>query len=151
MGMQYRMMLSAIFLLLAGCASGPLFSEAVDPPAGKAQVYLFRPMVMAGGGMSHKVMIDGKSYSTLPNGSWMRVTLEPGSHALQIEDYLGLMRCGPFPMRFDLEAGKTVFIENEVRMVSYTAPVVQTGCRNIVRSEAEAIPAIKQTRSSQGG
>ena len=147
---QLRLMMSLVAVLSAGCASGPLFSEAVPPSAGKAQVYVFRPMVMAGGGMSHKVMIDGKRFATLPNGSWLRVELEPGPHVLQIEDYIGLMRCGPYPTTFDLSADQTVFIENEVRMVSYSAPVVQTGCRNVIRTESEALPAIKQTRSAQG-
>jgi hypothetical protein len=119
MTMRKRFVLSAsaaTLAIAAGCATGPAFKAPEPAPADRAQLYIYRPMVLAGGGTVHKVTVDGKADTlSLPNASWQRVVLAPGVHTVAIKDYFGAMPCAPQPLVVTLEAGSTAYVANVVK------------------------------------
>jgi hypothetical protein len=104
----------ALAFALAGCATGPTFSSPEAAPAGRAQLYVYRPLVLAGGGVVHQITIDGKPETlSLPNSSWQRVLLAPGAHTVSIKDFFSIMPCGS--LRIDLTPGQTAYVANVVK------------------------------------
>ena len=127
----------AIAASLAGCATGPAFKSPEGAPADRAQLYVYRPMVLAGGGVAHKVTIDGKAETlSLPNASWQRVVLAPGAHTVSIKDYFNLMPCGG--LGIELAPGQTAYIANVVK----TTPglgALYISCSVITKPEDQAL------------
>jgi len=127
----------AIAIALAGCATGPAFQSPETAPVDRAQLYIYRPLVLAGGGVAHKITIDGKAETlSLPNASWQRVVLAPGAHTVSIKDYFNLMPCGG--LGIDLAPGQTAYIANVVK----TTPglgALYVSCTVITKSEDQAL------------
>ena len=129
--------LIAIAIALVGCATGPTFKAPQTAPADRAQLYVYRPLVLAGGGVAHKITIDGKAEAlSLPNASWQRVVLAPGAHMVSIKDYFNLMPCGG--LGIELAPGQTAYIANVVK----TTPglgALYVSCSVIRKAEDQAL------------
>lgn len=127
----------AITVALVGCATGPAFKSPEVAPADRAQLYVYRPLVLAGGGVAHKITIDGKTETlSLPNASWQRVLLAPGTHTVSIKDYFNLMPCGGIGI--DLAPGQTAYVANVVK----TTPglgALYISCGIALRAEHQAL------------
>jgi hypothetical protein len=105
---------AAITTILTGCATGPAFQSPDSVPPDRSQLYIYRPLVLAGGGVVHKITIDGGTDAlSLPNASWQRVELAPGPHTVSIKDYFGLTPCGA--VTIELSAGQSVYLANVVK------------------------------------
>ena len=89
---------AGLALLLAGCASGPKFSESGDaaatPPPGQSLVFILRTPNFAGSVISWDVGLNGRHLVTVPNGGYhlftnapgtMRFTVNQGSEILRLE------------------------------------------------------------------
>ena len=86
--MNRRILLSAIVLasaFLAGCASGPKFSEissSIAPiPAGDGRVYFFRSSSMLGAAVQPDIRINGDVVGTSKPGGFFYVDRPAGSYA----------------------------------------------------------------------
>ena len=127
----------AIAAALVGCATGPAFKSPETAPADRAQLYVYRPLVLAGGGVAHKITIDGKPEAlSLPNASWQRVLLAPGAHTVSIKDYFNLMPCGG--LGIDLAPGQTAYIANVVKTTQGLGALYLT-CTLVSKSGDQAL------------
>lgn len=150
-----RMALALAGLLaFSGCATGPVFQGPEAAPKDAAQLYVYRPVRMAGGGTSNKISVDSRSDTlSLPNGSWQRVLLAPGTHTVSVRDYFNTMYCGPFPLTLQLLAGQTTYVENLVGLsgVAYSGTVAlsQTGCSVRTVPEEQALKELASLRGAQ--
>ncbi len=101
--------------MLSACATGPAFQAPGPAPADQAQLYVYRTAKLIGSGNSHRVTIDGpREPLSLPNASWQRVLLAPGTHTVLVRDVFGTMTCGPAPLQIMLTAGQTAYVANVV-------------------------------------
>lgn len=84
-------------------------AKAISAPGDKALVYLYRNEAF-GGGVSMKVMIDGRDMGVTGPKSFMLFQLTPGKHVFtsQAENTANL--------DLDAKAGETYFIWQEVKM-----------------------------------
>jgi hypothetical protein len=99
--------------------------------------------------MVHKVQVDAREErQSLPNGGWVRVLVAPGTHTVNVEDYLGIMWCAPRPMTLTLKPGQTVYVENKVHMVSSNGPFTNLGCSVRMVAEPEAQKQLLSLRQS---
>jgi hypothetical protein len=75
---------------LAGCsATGALFERLATPPEGKGRVYVYRIGQVIGAVMPYKVKLDKSTEVSLPQGSWHRAELEPGTTVyIRVEAYI---------------------------------------------------------------
>lgn len=132
---------------VTGCATGPAFQSPETAPADRAQLYVYRPLVLAGGGVSHKVTIDGKAETlSLPNASWQRVTLAPGAHSVAIRDYFNLMPCGVLVI--EVQPGQTAYVANVVK----TTPglgALYISCSVVARAPDQALKEIAGLSGAQ--
>ena len=127
----------AIAAALYGCATGPAFKAPESAPADRAQLYVYRPLVMAGGGVAHKITIDGSAETlSLPNASWQRVLLAAGTHTVSIKDYFNIMPCGG--VSIDLAQGQTAYLANVVKTTQGLG-ALYVGCGVIEKPEEEAL------------
>ncbi|MBA3772345.1 MAG: hypothetical protein H0X13_07640 [Ramlibacter sp.] len=122
---------------LAGCATGPAFKSPEAAPGDRAQLYIYRPMVLAGGGVAHKVTINGKAETlSLPNASWQRVLLAPGTHSVAIRDYFNIMPCGALTV--ELLPGQTAYVANVVKTTPALARLY-ISCSVVERGQDQAL------------
>jgi hypothetical protein len=145
-------LLSFFISLLCACATanGPLF-QAVDPaPSGLAQIYIYRVQRFYGGAMNNQVFglpppsASTKSY-VMPNGSWRKLLVAPGTYGLSVQDSMGTMGCGALTM--SVEAGSTTFLEMEGVLAGMNAGFARTGCTFKIQSKEKALlelPSLKQ-------
>ena len=134
---------------VAGCATGPAFQAPLPAPADQAQVYVYRPFVLAASGMSHKITVDAKAETlSLPNASWQRVLLPPGPHVVSIQDYIGAMRCVPFPLRLEVAAGQTYYVANVVKTTQGVG-TLWVGCTVESRPQAQALKEMSGLSGAQ--
>ena len=140
---------TTIVAVAGGCATGPTFTSPELAPAGRAQLYIYRPMVLAGGGTVHKVIIDGKAAAlSLPNASWQRVLLAPGPHSVAIRDYFGVMPCSPTPLSLVLDAGVTAYVANVVKTTQGIG-TLYIGCTVVQRLPEQALKDMAGLRGAQ--
>lgn len=138
---------TAVAAALAGCATGPAFTGLESAPADRAQIYVYRPMVVAGGGVAHKLTVDGKADSlSLPNGSWLRILVAPGPHSLSIKDYFNTMSCGG--LQLDLAAGQTTFVVNVVKTTQGVGRLY-VSCAMAPRASDDAVKEMAGLRGAQ--
>lgn len=122
--------------VLASCATGPAFQSPEPPPPDRGQLYVYRPMVIAGGGVVHKVRVDGGPNAlSLPNASWQRLLLTPGRHRLAAQDFFG-EPCGISDV--DIEPGQTRYVEDAVDVVMGLGRYYIV-CKLIQRTPGEAL------------
>ena len=122
---------------LAGCATGPAFKAPEAAPAQQAQLYVYRTFGVYGGGVSHKITIDGKAETlSMPNGSWQRVLLAPGAHTVAIKDYFSTMDCGS--LGISMAPGQTVYVADAVKTTQGLG-ALYVSCGVVQKPEAEAL------------
>jgi hypothetical protein len=139
----------AMLALLGGCASGPAFKAVEPAPADSAQLYIYRPMVLANSANVHKVTIDGKAETlSLPNASFQRVLLAPGSHTIAIRDFFNTMHCAPSPLTIELRAGQTAFVA-EVVKITQGIGAQYVGCAVTLRPQEQALQDLAGLSSAQ--
>nr|WP_217346152.1 DUF2846 domain-containing protein [Noviherbaspirillum sp. L7-7A]MBV0880537.1 DUF2846 domain-containing protein [Noviherbaspirillum sp. L7-7A] len=87
---------------------GPLFPglSAVAPEM--AQVYLYRRDAMAAYAQGFDVIIDGKICGQLSNASYLRLSLAPGRHLLEVAPG---PRAAVIEAKVDAQPGKNMFFE----------------------------------------
>lgn len=104
-----------ILTLAAGLAflscdrtEGPVFAglSAVAPET--ADVYLYRRGALAAYGQGFDVIVDGKMHGELSNASYLRVSLTPGRHRLQVAPG---PRANVMDVEIDARSGKSMFFE----------------------------------------
>lgn len=138
---------AAIAAALAGCATGPAFTGLEPAPADGSQIYVYRPMVVAGGGVTHKLTVDGRADSlSLPNASWLRILVAPGRHSLSIRDYFNTMNCGG--LQLDLGAGQTAFVVNVVKTTQGVGHLY-VSCAIAPRASEDAVKEMAGLRGAQ--
>ncbi|WP_326537168.1 DUF2846 domain-containing protein [Pseudorhodoferax sp.] len=79
------LLLAFVVLVLYGCsATGPLFDQKEQPAAadGRAVLYVYRTTTKAMGARTASIDIDGKKLGELVMGSYLVVTLDPGTYTL---------------------------------------------------------------------
>jgi hypothetical protein len=131
---------SALLLsLLGGCATGPAFKAPEAAPSELAQIYVFRPFNLHNAYISNKLTVDGSPKTlSLPNASWRRLVVTPGRHTLEVENYLGSIRCGGTAIT--VSAGQTAYVVNDIRVYGGTSLIFQ--CFVEQRSEELALKEI---------
>jgi hypothetical protein len=104
-----------ILTLAAGLAAfscdsteGPIFAglSAVAPEA--ADVYLYRRGALAAYGQGFDVIVDGKMHAELSNASYLRLSLTPGRHRLQVAPG---PRTNVIDVEIEAKSGKNMFFE----------------------------------------
>jgi len=75
----------AALLAFGSCsrASGPVFGAGLSG-AGESGLYLYRRGALAAYGQHFAVLVDGKPAGFIANASYLRLSLTPGKHRLQI-------------------------------------------------------------------
>jgi hypothetical protein len=103
--------------VLSGCmvASGPQFSEAPTPDAGKALVYFYWPKAFAFAARTADIFIDGKKAGSLNAGGYTYVYLEPGRHQFAeywetLLDIHASLADRPIGFSADIHAGETRYV-----------------------------------------
>ena len=138
-----------IALALGACATGPAFQAPERAPADRAQLYVYRPMVLAGGGTSHRVSIDGQGQPlSLPNASSQRVVLPPGTHTLEIRDVFGVLTCNPAPLRLSLVPGQTMYVADVVG-TTQGLNRLYVGCSAVERDERQALGELAGLKAAE--
>jgi hypothetical protein len=76
----------AALLAFGSCsrASGPVFGAGLSG-RGESGIYLYRRGAIAAYGQHFAVLVDGKPAGFIANASYLRLSLTPGSHRLQIK------------------------------------------------------------------
>lgn len=89
-------------------ADGPVFPglSAVAPE--RAHVYLYRRSALAAYAQGFDVLVDGKIYGQLANRSYLRLSLAPGRHMLQVAPGL---RAAVIDVEIQAQPGKNMFFE----------------------------------------
>ena len=142
-----RIVLSALVLagaFLAGCASGPKFSEVSSSilpiPAAEGRIYFFRSSSMMGAALQPDIRLDGEVVGSSKPGGFFYVDRPAGSYtaaaATETEKTI----------TFDLAAGETKYLRT-----SRTTP----SSRHLSKASARRWPAIvmcsnSSTRSPSG-
>jgi len=115
-------------LLLSGCASGPVFTEAPPPESGKALVYIYREADFAAAASGAAFFVDEQKVVDLMAGGYSYVYLAPGHY--EIEQRWSLFNYAP-------QAGQSVSIQldvkaGDVRYVRFRSMVGGAACYNCV-------------------
>ena len=89
-------------------AEGPVFPglPAVAPET--AQLYLYRRGAMAAYAQGFDVIVDGKIRGQLSNASYLRLSLTPGRHLVQVAPGL---RASVTNVEIEAQPGKNMFFE----------------------------------------
>lgn len=72
-------------LLLAGCASNPIFPLAKPSQSQQAEVIVFRESAFAAGGVTLTVGANGKAFANLSNSDKVRALLPAGDHEIFVQ------------------------------------------------------------------
>lgn len=130
---------------LSACvvASGPLFTKFEPVAEGSAEIYLYRVSRFFDSAMHYKVTglpmpkADQTAYD-VPNGSWRRIVVPPGTYSVKTNNALGTFYCGNFDVV--LKPGNIMFLEMEGRRTGTTAyGQFATGCTIAVKTRDEAL------------
>jgi hypothetical protein len=140
--------LAAAALSACVVASGPLFTKFEPVAEGSAEIYLYRVSRFFDSAMHYKVTglpmpsADQKAYD-VPNGSWRRIVVPPGTYSVKTNNALGTFNCGNFDVM--LKPGNTVFLEMEGRRVGTSAyGQFTTGCTIAAKTRDEALIELPQ-------
>ncbi len=85
--------LMACSFLLAGCATGPVFTEAKSSHPDRAILYIFRRASFYGIGVVPDVYVSSQKIVTLKTGGYTWVELEPGSHQIDVPHQYPELEC----------------------------------------------------------
>lgn len=114
-----------LILLTAGCAgfSGPVVKSSdtlnqsarqLQPPPGKALVYVFRPQQFVAAGQAIPVFIDHERFGGLPPGTFLYGEIMPREHILEAAEMRGVKEAAS--LRFKADDGKCYFFSTKVSM-----------------------------------
>lgn len=82
----------------------------MQPPEGKALLYLLRADEEEGGSIMTFVRLDGKGFGVVRGGTFLVAALDPGSHTLTVVLDKGS------ELTLDMEAGKSYYVMHRVRV-----------------------------------
>jgi hypothetical protein len=140
--------LAATALSACVAASGPLFTKFEPVAEGTAEIYLYRVSRFFGGAMHYKVTglpmpgADQKAYD-VPNASWRRIVLPPGTYSLTTGNAIGTTNCGN--VQVALKAGSTVYLEMEgIRTGTTAYGQFAVGCIISAKTRDEALIELPQ-------
>lgn len=115
--------LVAICGCLAGCnASGSIFSGLPPIKANEAQIVLYRPNDLCGGGMGQDIFIDDIKRSGLANGGYVLFEVDPGYHKIRVQltPFSGLLiALSPVEVSIDIQPGKSYFLRYSIICEGY--------------------------------
>jgi hypothetical protein len=140
----------ALTIALAGCAAtGALFERVQEPPEGKGQVYVYRIGQVTGAIMPYRIKIDGGTEVSLPQGSWHKTVLEPGSHKVAVYAAVASPDCGV--QLVQLQKDQTVYIRIEafIAAISNSGLNSTVGCKMQVVSSDQAAKELPSLRLAQ--
>ncbi len=136
-------LLGAASLSACVVATGPLFTQFEPMAEGTAEIYIYRVSRFFEAAMHYKVTglpmpkADQKAYD-MPNGSWRRIVVPPGTYSVKTNDAVGAGSCGNFDV--SLKPGSTVFVEMEGRRIGTTAyGQFATGCTVAFKTREQAL------------
>ena len=123
-------------------AEGPAFPglSAVAPQT--AHVYLYRQGALAAYAQGFDVIVDGKIRGQLSNASYLRLSLTPGRHRLQVAPGA---RAALINVDVEAEPGKNMFFEF-VFSTGFTLQPLFEGALIAKREEREAIFTLPKLR-----
>jgi len=107
--------IATVGILLAGCASGPVFQPEPAPAAEKSLLYIYREAATPFWMRTAVIAIDGKTIGELPNGGYLVRILTPGAHEIVqtwsnwIGDYSELTK--PQKISINTSPGATHFVQ----------------------------------------
>ncbi len=135
----------AITLAACATATGPKFSGVEPSPADQGYVYLYRTSGLYASGQAFSVFLDGKQITDLPNASYIRVRLSPGSYTLKVSP-------GPLTKTSELavkvEPGRTNFYQYDF-VSNLFANVFVLGAAIEPRGQAKALADLKELQASK--
>ncbi len=101
---------AALVSAMCACATatGPKFAGVESPPADQSDIYLYRTSAFYGVAQAFSVQLDGRKVADLPNASYARLRVTPGSHVLKVLPG-GLAKSSE--LRILAEAGKAQFFQ----------------------------------------
>ncbi len=154
-------------LIIAGCATGPVFLAPEPPAPGfRAVVYVYRAQSIPGAGIKHEVWVDAAKTELL-NGSYHRfeVFAQPASHAVMrsagrqtwpsAESARGTRvmspNCGINGVALRLTAGQVAYVQLDLVNKSFELGgrhYFDYGCRLTQRDEAQALPVLRGLRQT---
>jgi hypothetical protein len=94
-----RAVVAAIWAMVA--ASILPMTATAQTPAGAAELYVFRPVGLAGAGGTYKIVVDGRPFGALGNGQYFRDSVPAGPHVITVADFTSSAS------RFNAEPGRT--------------------------------------------
>jgi len=109
------MMLSAVLLVLTGCAAtGPLYKDvaaSIPPvPAGKGRIFFYRSDTIFGAAMTSDIRLNDKVVGRSERGSFFYVDTMPGNYAVATSTEVERR------LTFTLATGKTRYVKTTVSM-----------------------------------
>lgn len=132
---------------LAGCATGPAFTEAEVPPAGRAVVYVYRASALPGAAIKHDLFVDGRPAGHLLNGSYVRVELPATARPVRLH----ARGCMSPKEPLLLQQGDVAYVQLGLvnRTVEFGGKYYfDYGCQLQRRDEGDALPTIVGLRSA---
>lgn len=82
-----RLLLFLVILVISGCsATGPQFRPETSIENDYALVYLYRPSMLKGGGITPPVFIDNQELFDLPNNGYAVLKLTEGKHVIETRE-----------------------------------------------------------------
>lgn len=108
----------SLALVLSGCASVPMASDAEDmalkkfpaPPEGMAGLYVYRD-TFGGQALKKTVMLDDKIIGETANKVYFYTVITPGHHELATESEFGANT-----LKFNAEAGRNYYVEQHIKV-----------------------------------
>ena len=132
-------------LLLGGCAtgSGIAFTEVQVPPAGKAQLYLYRKSALYAFAANYTVadVASKRVLGELSNGSYLVLPLDVGKQVISVDEK-GLTKLKTFEI--DAEAGKNYFVEYDSSKGLLLGLGILSG--SAAKTQAQALADLKDLR-----
>lgn len=84
--LQYTPLLISLLTSIGCSATGPKFTNIVEPVNDNAVAYVFRPWKYVAGATYPVILVNNQDEYKLKNGSYFRIELPPGNHNFSIKD-----------------------------------------------------------------
>jgi hypothetical protein len=138
--------LAVLAAAASGCATGIPFEKPDAAPEDSAQLYIYR-VLRPSGPLPYLASINGADLPiSVLNGSWQRLLLPPGNHALIVKDYFGVSYCGPRPLVMQLRPGETTYVRQEVYVTTLVMNIATLGCALKRHPQEAALAEMKNLR-----
>ena len=110
MRINFSLFAAVAAFALAGCAHGPIFREAEDPPPDRARIFFYRPGALTGAAGNYGIKRVESKLGVLRNGSYFPYFAEPGTHTFYNEGISGYTK-----VTVEVLAGETYFIRGRLK------------------------------------